>query len=128
MKGSMKKLTILGWVVIRFAAGLFAGAIMLGGSEGPAAQNVAHAVPPPDPTVRAIARCFKPSDGTFTTEAASFVPIPKGVITISSTAACPASSKVTGGGFEVFPSDAKVRVTRSFPDTIQNRWTVHAIR
>ncbi len=52
MKASMKKLTRLGLVGIIFAAGLLAGAIMFGSSEGPLAPDVVNAThPEKNPTI-----------------------------------------------------------------------------
>ncbi len=123
MQVSMKKLTILGLLVIMFAAGL----LMFGGSHSPIAlTNVAHAAPPPAPTIRAIAICVNTSTGVGSQILGSKEPIPKGSAITSIAGPCPSGTTVTGGGYFIVPVTAKARVTQSFTEA--NVWAVTAIR
>jgi len=131
MKANMKKLTILGLPVTMFAAGLFAGAIMFGGSNSPTAlKNVAHAQRPDDPTVEASVICTDTSTGSALEVTDVAQPVPKGVVTFSLTPSCPSGTTATGGGYVIRPTDdanARVSVTASFPVSA-SRWGVLAIR
>ena len=128
MKANMKKLTILGLPVTMFAAGLFAGAIMFGGSNSPTAlKNVAHAQRPDDPVIQAFVVCVDVLNGTSSQLFGPVEPIPKGAVVGSLTANCPGIFNIaTGGGHFIEPLDAKVRVTQSF--RIAHSWKVTATR
>ena len=127
MKVNMKKLTILGLPVTMLAAGLFAGAMMFGGSNSPTAlKNVAHAQRPEDATIQAHVVCINESTGARTIQKGNIAPILKGDIAASETSICPTGTNATGSGFEIRPLDAKARVTFSAHNG--NHWLVFATR
>jgi len=129
----MRKLLILGVLVATLAIGLSAGVLMFGTGVSPMGpqKNVAEAAPIV-PRLQVFVVCLNTSDGALNVLQTASTDIPRGdsltLTTVTCTSIFGANQAATGGGYKVFPLDAKVDVTMSKLASGNDSWEASARR